>query len=64
MEFKAIVIDLDGMVYHGDIIIDDAAKVIALLAKSYKVLFLTNNSIKYSFLRITLHVQERIMSGS
>jgi ribonucleotide monophosphatase NagD (HAD superfamily) len=34
------------MVYHGDIIIDDAAKVIALLAKSYKVLFLTNNSTR------------------
>lgn len=46
MEFKAIVIDLDGTVYQGDNIIDDADKVIALLAKSYKVLFLTNNSTR------------------
>jgi len=46
MGYKAIVIDLDGTVYHGDIIIDDAAKVIAHLAKSYKVLFLTNNSTR------------------
>ena len=46
MECKAIVIDLDGTVYHGDNIIDDADKVIALLAKSYKVLFLTNNSTR------------------
>jgi len=46
MEYKAIVIDLDGTVYHGNIIIDDAAKVIAHLAKSYNVLFLTNNSTR------------------
>jgi 4-nitrophenyl phosphatase len=46
MGYKAIVIDLDGTVYHGDIIIDDAAKVIAHLAKSYKILFLTNNSTR------------------
>jgi 4-nitrophenyl phosphatase len=46
MEFKAIVIDLDGTVYHGNKIIDEADKVIDLLDKRYKVLFLTNNSTR------------------
>ncbi len=46
MELKAIVIDLDGTVYHGDNIIDDADKVIAHLAESYKVVFFTNNSTR------------------
>lgn len=44
MDFKAIVIDLDGSVYHGDKLIAGADKAISSLNKSCTLLFLTNNS--------------------
>lgn len=44
MDFKAIVIDLDGSVYHGDKLIAGADKAISTLNKSCTLLFLTNNS--------------------
>ncbi|RZN43555.1 MAG: HAD-IIA family hydrolase [Methanophagales archaeon ANME-1-THS] len=44
MELKALVVDLDGSVYHGDQLIEKADEALNLLQKSYKILYLTNNS--------------------
>jgi 4-nitrophenyl phosphatase len=44
MDLKALVIDLDGSVYHGDQLIEKADEALNLLNKKYKILYLTNNS--------------------
>jgi HAD superfamily hydrolase (TIGR01457 family) len=43
---KAVVIDLDGTIYHGNTLIAGADKAIDLLGKRSKLLFLTNNSTR------------------
>lgn len=44
MDFKCFIIDLDGVVYRGNEIIEGVDKRIRELKKSAKVFFLTNNS--------------------
>jgi len=46
MEFKALVIDLDGSVYHGNTLIERADEALNSLGKKYDMLFLTNNSTR------------------
>ncbi|NMX22240.1 hypothetical protein C5S30_07480 [ANME-1 cluster archaeon GoMg4] len=46
MEFKALVIDLDGSVYHGDNLIERADESLNSLSKKYDLLYLTNNSTR------------------
>lgn len=46
MKLKALVIDLDGSVYHGTKLIAGAAEALNHLADRYAVLFLTNNSTR------------------
>ncbi len=46
MDYKAFVIDLDGVVYRGKELISDSDSRIAALKSRSKVLFLTNNSTK------------------
>ena len=46
MEFKALVIDLDGSVYHGNTLIEKADEALKFLGKKYDILYLTNNSTR------------------
>jgi HAD superfamily hydrolase (TIGR01457 family) len=46
MRLKALVIDLDGSVYHGTKLIEGAAEALNHLTERYAVLFLTNNSTR------------------
>lgn len=46
MDFKALVIDLDGSVYYGNKLIEKADEALTLLRENYDVLFLTNNSTR------------------
>ena len=46
MGIKALVIDLDGSVYHGNSLIERADEAVNLLSESYEVVFLTNNSTR------------------
>ena len=46
MTLKALVIDLDGSVYHGTKLIEGAAEALNRLTERYAVLFLTNNSTR------------------
>lgn len=46
MGIKALVIDLDGTVYHGKTLIEHADEALELLAKKYELLYLTNNSTR------------------
>ncbi len=46
MKFKALVIDLDGSVYHGDNLIERADEALNSLSKKYDLLYLTNNSTR------------------
>lgn len=46
MGIKALVIDLDGTVYHGKTLIERADEALELLAKEYEILYLTNNSTR------------------
>jgi len=46
MEFKALVIDLDGSVYHGNTLIEKADEALNFLGKKYDILYLTNNSTR------------------
>jgi 4-nitrophenyl phosphatase len=46
MGIKALVIDLDGTVYHGKTLIEHADEAVNSLCETYDVLFLTNNSTR------------------
>ncbi|MHC1623982.1 MAG: HAD-IIA family hydrolase [Candidatus Methanospirareceae archaeon] len=46
MKFKALVIDLDGSVYHGNTLIERADEALNFLSKKYDILYLTNNSTR------------------
>jgi 4-nitrophenyl phosphatase len=46
MGIKALVIDLDGTVYHGKTLIEHADEALERLAKQYEILYLTNNSTR------------------
>lgn len=46
MNFKALVVDLDGSVYHGDNLIERADEALNSLSKKYDLLYLTNNSTR------------------
>lgn len=71
MELKAIVVDLDGSVYHGDQLIEQADEALNQLQKSYKILYLTNNSTstradfarKLEQMGIPCHKRQIISSG-
>jgi HAD superfamily hydrolase (TIGR01457 family) len=71
MELKALVVDLDGSVYHGDQLIEKADEALNLLQKRYKILYLTNNSTgtradfarKLEQLGIPCHKDQIISSG-
>lgn len=71
MEFKALVIDLDGSVYHGNTLIEKADEALKLLGKKYDILYLTNNSTrsraefarKLANLGISCTKQQLITSG-
>ncbi len=71
MDLKALVIDLDGTVYHGATIIPQADEAIETLREAYDVYFLTNNSTRSrrAFARLLLDLgiacaeQQLITSG-
>ena len=71
MELKALVIDLDGSVYHGDHLIENADEALNLLNKKYTILYLTNNSTatrvdyaqKLEQLGIPCHKDQIVSSG-
>lgn len=46
MELKALVIDLDGSVYHGNKLIEKADEALNYLNERYDILYLTNNSTR------------------
>ena len=71
MNFKALVIDLDGSVYHGNTLIERADEALNSLSKKYDILYLTNNSTrsraefarKLANLGISCTKQQLITSG-